>query len=201
MPTTAFYNLSKEKKEQIISAAKEEFANNLYENASINQIIKSINMPRGTFYLYFENKEDIYSYIFENYIKELDTIFVENFKKSNGNIFEMYIRSFDFVTSKSNKQITSLINNLFLNLNGKQLENIIPKKDKRELHNQIIEHINFEYINISKNEVYVLISVLMPLFFHNVASVYRTPNYRDIIRDNYIKQINIIKIGIEREDL
>lgn len=201
MPTSAFFNLSTSKKEEILKAAKEEFANNLYENASINKIIKSIDMPRGTFYLYFENKEDIYSYIFEDYVKTLDNVFIKNLKASNGNIFDMYIKTFDFVTNKSNKEITNLINNFFLNINSKQLECAIPKKEKRNLHEEIKKNINYDVIKLDESEVYTLISILMPIFFHNVASVYRVPTYKDKIKEHYINQINIIKKGIESEDL
>ena len=201
MPTSAFFNLSTSKKEEILKAAKEEFANNLYEDASINKIIKSIDMPRGTFYLYFENKEDIYSYIFEDYVKTLDNVFIKNLKASNGNIFEMYIKAFDFVTNKSNKEITNLINKFFLNINSKQLECAIPKKEKRELHEEIKKNINYNVIKLTESEVYTLISILMPIFFHNVASVYRTPTYKDKIKEHYIKQINIIRKGIESEEL
>lgn len=201
MPTSAFFNLSTSKKEEILKAAKEEFANNLYENASINKIIKSIDMPRGTFYLYFENKEDIYSYIFEDYVKTLDNVFIKNLKASNGNIFDMYIKTFDFVTNKSNKEITTLINKFFLNINSKQLECAIPKKEKKNLHEEIKKNINYDVIKLDESEVYTLISILMPIFFHNVASVYRTPTYKDKIKEHYINQINIIKKGIESEDL
>ena len=201
MPTSAFFNLSTSKKEEILKAAKEEFSNNLYEDASINKIIKSIDMPRGTFYLYFENKEDIYSYIFEDYVKTLDNVFVKNLKICNGNIFEMYIKAFDFVTNKSNKEITNLINKFFLNINSKQLECAIPKKEKRELHEEIKKNINYDVIKLDESEVYTLISILMPIFFHNVASVYRTPTYKDKIKEHYIKQINIIRKGIESEEL
>lgn len=201
MPTSAFFNLSTSKKEEILKAAKEEFANNLYEDASINKIIKSIDMPRGTFYLYFENKEDIYSYIFEDYVKTLDNVFIKNLKASNGNIFNMYIKAFDFVTNKSNKEITTLINKFFLNINSKQLECAIPKKGKRNLHEEIKKNINYDVIKLDESEVYTLISILMPIFFHNVASVYRAPTYKDKIKEHYINQINIIKKGIESEDL
>lgn len=201
MPTSAFFNLSTSKKEEILKAAKEEFANNLYENASINKIIKSIDMPRGTFYLYFENKEDIYSYIFEDYVKTLDNVFIKNLKASNGNIFDMYIKTFDFVTNKSNKEITTLINKFFLNINSKQLECAIPKKEKKNLHEEIKKNINYDVIKLDESEVYTLISILMPIFFHNVASVYRAPTYKDKIKEHYINQINIIKKGIESEDL
>ena len=69
MPTKAFYSLDKKKQNKLLEAAKHEFSENFYEDASINKIIKEINMPRGSFYLYFENKEDLYLYILELYLK------------------------------------------------------------------------------------------------------------------------------------
>ena len=80
----------------------------------INKIIKSIDMPRGTFYLYFENKEDIYSYIFEDYVKTLDNVFIKNLKASNGNIFDMYkdVVSPSIVIFKAN--ITSFISSFLI---------------------------------------------------------------------------------------
>ena len=109
--------------------------------------------------------------------------------------------NYDFVTNKSNKEITTLINKFFLNINSKQLECAIPKKEKRELHEEIKKNINYDVIKLDESEVYTLISILMPIFFHNVASVYRTPTYKDKIKEHYIKQINIIRKGIESEEL
>ena len=63
MPTQTFFNLPKEKQNKILESAKLEFSNHLYEDASINRIIKNIDMCRGTFYLYFNNKEDLYFYM------------------------------------------------------------------------------------------------------------------------------------------
>ena len=51
MPTQTFLNLPKEKQNKILESAKLEFSNHLYEDASINRIIKNIDMCRGTFYL------------------------------------------------------------------------------------------------------------------------------------------------------
>ena len=110
MPSQTFVNLPEEKRIRIIQAAKEEFSQYSFYDASINRIIKEAQIPRGSFYRYFENKEDIYSYIFEDYVKTLDNVFIKNLKASNGNIFDMYIKAFDFVTNKkphSNKGLAA----------------------------------------------------------------------------------------------
>ena len=44
MPTQTFLNLPKEKQNKILESAKLEFSNHLYEDASINRIIKNIDI-------------------------------------------------------------------------------------------------------------------------------------------------------------
>lgn len=63
MPTVLFESLSESKKSLIIKASIKEFSECSYENASINSIIKEANISRGSFYQYFEDKEDLYIYI------------------------------------------------------------------------------------------------------------------------------------------
>lgn len=63
MPKDTFYNLNNEKKEKIFDAAVSEFSIRRFSEASINQIVKTADIPRGSFYQYFSGKEDIYLYI------------------------------------------------------------------------------------------------------------------------------------------
>jgi AcrR family transcriptional regulator len=63
MPKQTFFNLPKEKRDRIIAAAKEVFSKNSYEEASINQIVKLAQIPRGSFYQYFADKDDLYGYL------------------------------------------------------------------------------------------------------------------------------------------
>ncbi|SFG34799.1 TetR/AcrR family transcriptional regulator [Oribacterium sp. WCC10] len=65
MATKRFEKLSEEKKKRILDAAKEEFARVSFEEASINQIIKNAGISRGSFYTYFEDKNDLLRYIFD----------------------------------------------------------------------------------------------------------------------------------------
>ena len=70
MPTNTFFNLPIEKREKIINAAKSEFVEYSFHDASINKIIKSAGISRGSFYMYFENKEDLFLYILDGYREE-----------------------------------------------------------------------------------------------------------------------------------
>lgn len=57
-----FYNLPKEKKMRIFTSAVREFSNYPYAKTSINRVIQEANIPKGSFYQYFDHKDDLYIY-------------------------------------------------------------------------------------------------------------------------------------------
>ena len=63
MPSATFFNLSEEKKKKLINAATHEFSIHILEEVSINQIIKNASIARGSFYMYFKDKNDLYKYL------------------------------------------------------------------------------------------------------------------------------------------
>ncbi len=65
MPKQSFFNLSAEKRENLIEIAIQEFADNDYQNASISRIVTQAGIAKGSFYQYFENKEDLYRYLLD----------------------------------------------------------------------------------------------------------------------------------------
>jgi TetR/AcrR family transcriptional regulator len=74
MPKDTFNNLNEEKKEKILSAAVNEFSAKRFSEASINQIVKDADIPRGSFYQYFSSKEDIYAYMAGEIAKEQSVV-------------------------------------------------------------------------------------------------------------------------------
>ncbi len=65
MPHDTFFRLPAEKQQRILDAAVQEFAQYAYKDASINRLIKAAGIPRGSFYQYFTDKEDLYRYLLE----------------------------------------------------------------------------------------------------------------------------------------
>lgn len=94
MPKATFYNLSEEKKNRIFAAALQEFSVRTFSQASLNQIIKNAGIPKGSFYQYFENKEDLYLCLMEAPAKIKIEIF-NNLKETDpdADVFEVVINA------------------------------------------------------------------------------------------------------------
>lgn len=58
-----------ERREQLLSAALDEFSRKSYEEASLNNIIKAAGISKGTFYYHFENKERLYLHLLDRVAK------------------------------------------------------------------------------------------------------------------------------------
>jgi len=59
------------RREAIVVAATECFAEKGYHATSISDIIDSAGIARGTFYLYFKSKHDIFRFILDDFIKHI----------------------------------------------------------------------------------------------------------------------------------
>ncbi len=60
-----------ERKQKILEAAKEVFAESGYHEASINAIIERAKIARGTFYLYFQSKAAVFDALLDHAMREL----------------------------------------------------------------------------------------------------------------------------------
>jgi AcrR family transcriptional regulator len=77
MPKQTFFNLPTEKRETIMNAAIEEFAEYGLENASTNRIVKNSGIAKGSFYQYFEDKQDVFMHMLA-VIEQKELEFFEN---------------------------------------------------------------------------------------------------------------------------
>ena len=64
MPSDTFFNLPDEKRQKIMAAAVDQFSKFHYSNVTIDRIVRAAEIPKGSFYQYFENKDDLYIYLF-----------------------------------------------------------------------------------------------------------------------------------------
>ena len=91
MPKQTYNNLDKDKKERLIEACLEEFSHYTFSDSSINRIIKNCDISRGSFYQYFENKEDCYMEILGIIAQEKYEIFKNVVKDESFSVFDDYI--------------------------------------------------------------------------------------------------------------
>jgi AcrR family transcriptional regulator len=65
MALKTFQNLKKDRQEEILMVAFEEFALNGYQSTSLSEIIKKLNLAKGSFYRYFSSKKELYAYLIQ----------------------------------------------------------------------------------------------------------------------------------------
>lgn len=104
MPKETFHNLSEVKKKIIFDATILEFSQYPFSEASINRIIKAAGIPRGSFYQYFNNKEDLYLYMYSVIADELNTADLNSLPIDfEADAFEFFIRRME-VTLQKNRE-------------------------------------------------------------------------------------------------
>lgn len=95
VPKDTFFNLDGAKQKKIFEAAVDEFSQRRFSEASINQVVKNAKISRGSFYQYFDNKEDLYLYTLKQIGKEkLNIISRVGELKPDADFFDGYIYMF-----------------------------------------------------------------------------------------------------------
>ena len=69
-----FDKIPKEKRDRILNVAIKEFADNGFENTSIQQIAKKAGISVGSVYKYFENKETMFSMVVHEGLSSLEEL-------------------------------------------------------------------------------------------------------------------------------
>lgn len=95
MPTATFFRLPEEKRTRLIESAWEEFTTIPFAEASINRIIRSARIPRGSFYQYFADKTDLFLYLMDQSRSRFIALFARELELADGDIFGMIAGVFD----------------------------------------------------------------------------------------------------------
>lgn len=91
MPNKTFDHLPNEKKEAVIWAALKEFTAHDFTSASLNDIIADIGIAKGSFYRYFNNKQELYDYLIA-YGLEKKIQYVAQSKEPADDLFQLIPR-------------------------------------------------------------------------------------------------------------
>ncbi|MGF7060373.1 TetR family transcriptional regulator [Brassicibacter mesophilus] len=201
MPKQTFLNLPQDKKEKIITAARKEFSRvSLYE-ASISNIIKEADIPRGSFYQYFENKEDIFFLVLEEDRKINEDKFKDFLKNTEGDLIESFIQLYEYlIHSFKFKENKNFFRNAFLNMSHRMEQTLAPelkKENKNGRFNEFIELINISKLNINvTDDVRTIFRILMALTMSNIVESFAKRLSFDESMQAYKKQMDLVKKGI-----
>lgn len=201
MPKQTFLHLAIDKQETLLQAAKKEFSRVPLHDASIANIIKDAGIPRGSFYQYFEDKEDLYLYLLNQLSQSNNERFIAILKEKKGDLFETFIESFQFMIENQRKEKNeSFFKNAFLNMNYKlenTLANRIYEENKRSQYLEMVQLIDTENLNIDEEgELHHIIKIIMAITFHNLVQMFVKELSEEETLKNYLKQIELLKRGL-----
>lgn len=104
MPSQTFNNLSDEKKQRVFEAIQEELIRVPFPEMSINKVIKSAGIPRGSFYQYFENKDDAFEYFVSECSKRVKDGIMKRIPSVQGDIFDFAGMLFEEIAKESTEE-------------------------------------------------------------------------------------------------
>lgn len=91
-PYTNFERIPAEEQQRILEACIEEFAQNGYEAASTNAIVKRAGIPKGTLFYFFGSKKDLYLYVIDHAVSRFVSAFEQIHVETSTDLFERLIQ-------------------------------------------------------------------------------------------------------------
>ena len=91
LPKQTFFNLPGHKREHVIRCAVSAFARQGYKQASISRIVADAGIAKGSFYQYFEGKDDLFIHIV---VTEIGGVKQNIYDQERGRLSEMNLSQF-----------------------------------------------------------------------------------------------------------
>ena len=193
MPKSTFFNLNSEKKQKIEEAIKNEFKKNSFGKASISNIIEMAQIPRGSFYQYFESKEDALIYIIQKFMDEEKEFLKKSLIKNEGNIFDTIIDIYDYILEKkNNEKETRLLQNIIMEVKNNNFNLFINMKCEKK-------YINEQILNIKdEEEMIYIMKILYSILKTEIIEVICGRKTKQLGKQELIKEIEMLKIGLAK---
>lgn len=115
MPSKTFYNLPDDKRKRLIKAGRREFTKYSLEASSLNRILKRAEIPKGSFYAYFQDKDEFYWYILNDVIRPRITSYEDLLDEFEGDLFlveEMHLQ--EMINLLKDYEFSGMLRNMFL---------------------------------------------------------------------------------------
>ena len=201
MPKATFFNLPTEKQDHLMECALKEFSRVPLYEASVSNIVKAANIPRGSFYQYFEDKEDIFYYLLESKTRTHNETFINILKRSDGDIFDAFLEIFrNMVEEFQIKEKRDFYKNVFLNMNYKMENTLsmdISEPDFESEFENIKEFINIDKLNISKeSEMVHVMQIMIAITMQNLMFSFTKQYTVDVSLKKYKLEVDLLKKGL-----
>ncbi|GAF21051.1 transcriptional regulator, TetR family [Bacillus sp. JCM 19047] len=90
MPKNSFFRLDEVRQDEITNSAIQLFIDHPYEDISMKMVLDNLSMHPGTFYRYFEDKDDLYCLLIRNVTEKRVAFFTDSHEDD---LFQFFLTS------------------------------------------------------------------------------------------------------------
>ncbi len=199
MPTKTFFNLPEEKREKLLNAIQEEFSRVPFGEVSINQIIRMAGIPRGSFYQYFDDKQDMLQYLLADYRGMLKHHALVSLRQSGGDLFQMFLDILDFTYAfVTEEKHNSFFKNIFsdIRVNTGFLRQQASQNTFGELTIELFPYIDMDALDIRGEEDFGnMLGILLSLTGEAFTKAFFDISSYENSHSQYAARLELLKRG------
>lgn len=202
MPKDTYFNLPGIKRKRIFDAAVDEVLSVPISEVSINRIVQKAGISRGSFYQYFEDKQDLILYVLADAIRFIKEEIQKCITSSNGDIFAAITQILEGVFALGKRDIYR-----------KTLRNVLVESSMRDCSYQFLRQFQLDLLDLleqqtdreklrlkNEQEYHNLVKILFILLKEAAIAYLYDSKQIDIYREEFASQLDMIKEGVLRKE-
>ena len=200
MSTETFLRLPEEKRNRILDAAWEEFTRVRYTEVSINQIISKARIPRGSFYQYFRDKEDLLGYLLSSIRDQVADLFVGLLREAEGDLFRIHLMVYDRCLVQERSPLLDRWLHIIRLNPGLEIDQMIPYNGEGDFVDFFWTLVDTSHFR-QKDRAYVktVFSLTGLSLASSVMDALRQPEQQERFRQELEQRLEIIRHGCLRD--
>ncbi len=196
-----YYNLPNDKKERILKAIISEIDKYDFEDISINRIVHTAQISRGSFYQYFDNKTDLFHLILEDFRLDMYNACKSALNEAEGDLIAACKMVFDYVVEVSAKQYyASAFKTVFsfTNYNSQFLiEKSCPQGEP--IIQEIMQLVNKDLLNIdSENDIAFMLEIIGAVLCKSWFEIFVMKRDASAVKNKLDHMLLLMKNGFYR---
>lgn len=198
MPSSTFFGLPAAKQAKIIAAAREAFTRVPASQVTVADVVQLAQIPRGSFYQYFKDKNDLYFYLISTFKHHFEERFLEILDQQQGDLFAALRLMFhEEILTFVNGPDKQLLQNLFMDLDYRNYQRLAPMHARphhhfSELTEEIKAHTDQSLLNLNSDELDLLIHLLLGFLGHSTARYFMLQNQTEPKSEDFDQQFDLV---------
>lgn len=206
MPSETFYKLDKNKRDKIIESMKREFSKATFDEASINSIVHNAGISKGSFFQYFESKEEAINYLITIKVEKEIELFKQAIKEKQGDLEKVFKFMFDNMREGSCEEDRALLTNIFKNLMADKHKFMQLHKEKMKTSNfkqELVSTFNLidksKYNIVTEQQYLSVMNILVNVLRSNLMEIFTKKLPIEKAKEQFEYELSIIMKGIEKK--